>query len=167
MTILYHSLVTPNMFFGEMTPPSISLIGVAAFRQVINVGEEVYTINIQPTSDYLDIEAFQAISHELTPTSALHSEPLPTNEAELFTKVVPETYQYYFHVFSQEEANNMLPHHEFDHYIHLKITRHLTIAISTHSLAQSSVSCANSLMTCLARGSSDHLNCQVVHLFSL
>jgi len=33
-------------FFGEMTPPSISLIVVAAFKQLIDVGEEVYTINI-------------------------------------------------------------------------------------------------------------------------
>jgi len=40
-----------------MTPSSISLVGVAAFKQLINAGEEVYTINIQPTSDYLDIEA--------------------------------------------------------------------------------------------------------------
>ena len=44
-------------FFGKTTPPSISLIGVAAFKWVINVGEEVYTINIQPTSNYLDIVA--------------------------------------------------------------------------------------------------------------
>ena len=44
-------------FFGKMTPPSISLIGVAAFKQLIDVGEEVYTINIQLTSDYLDIVA--------------------------------------------------------------------------------------------------------------
>jgi len=44
-------------FFGEMTLPTISLIGVAAFKWLINVGEEVYTINIQPTSDYLDIMA--------------------------------------------------------------------------------------------------------------
>jgi len=33
-------------FFGEMTLPSISLIGVAALKQLINAGEEVYTINI-------------------------------------------------------------------------------------------------------------------------
>jgi len=43
--------------FGKMTPPSISLIGVAAFKQLIDVGEEVYTINIQLTSNYLDIMA--------------------------------------------------------------------------------------------------------------
>ena len=43
-------------FFGKMTPPSISMIGVVAFKQLINVGEE-YTINIQPTSNYLEIEA--------------------------------------------------------------------------------------------------------------
>jgi len=44
-------------FFSKMTPPSISLIGAAAFKWLINVGEEVYTINIQPTSNYLDLEA--------------------------------------------------------------------------------------------------------------
>jgi len=44
-------------FFSEKTLPSISLIGAAAFKRLIDVGEEVYTINIQPTSDYLDIAA--------------------------------------------------------------------------------------------------------------
>jgi len=38
-------------FFGKTTLPSISLIGVAAFKWLIDVGEEVYTINIQPTSN--------------------------------------------------------------------------------------------------------------------
>ena len=40
-----------------MTLPLISLIGAAAFKWLINVGEEVYTINIQLTSNYLDIMA--------------------------------------------------------------------------------------------------------------
>ena len=44
-------------FFGETTPPSISLIGAAAFKRLIDVHEEVYTINIQLTSNYLDISA--------------------------------------------------------------------------------------------------------------
>jgi len=44
-------------FFGKKTPPSLSLIGVAAFKRLIDAGEEVYTINIQLTSDYLDIVA--------------------------------------------------------------------------------------------------------------
>src|SRR5882724_153098 len=35
-------------FFGEMTLLSISLIGVAAFKWLIDASEEVYTINIQP-----------------------------------------------------------------------------------------------------------------------
>src|SRR5882672_10926852 len=43
-------------FFGEATPPSISLIRAAAFKHLIDTGEEVYTINIQPTSNYQDIE---------------------------------------------------------------------------------------------------------------
>jgi|SRR5882724_11659182 len=58
-------------FFSEMTLPSISLIGVAAFKWLIYMGEEVYTINIQPTSHYLEIKALHAISHQPTPTSAL------------------------------------------------------------------------------------------------
>jgi len=43
-------------FFGDSTH-NISLIGAAAFKQLINTGEEVYTINIQLTSEHLDIEA--------------------------------------------------------------------------------------------------------------
>ena len=31
-------------FFGKKTLPSISLIGAAAFKQLIDAGEEVYTI---------------------------------------------------------------------------------------------------------------------------
>src|SRR5882672_2615477 len=107
-------------FFGETTPPSISLIGAAAFKRLIDAGEEVYTINIQPTSDYQDIEALRAVSNTPAPTTALHSEPLPTDEAELFAKVVPEVYQDFFNVFSREEAKNMPPHREFDHKIHLE-----------------------------------------------
>jgi len=64
------------------------------------VGEEVYTINIQPTSEYMDIVALQAVGHQPTPMSSLHSEPLPTDEVELFTKVVPNVYQDFFDVFS-------------------------------------------------------------------
>src|SRR5882724_5769775 len=93
--------------FGETTLPSISLIGAAAFKWLIDVGEEVYTINIQLNNNYLDIDALQAISHQPAPMSTLHSEPLPTNEAELFTKVIPEAYQDFFDMFSQEEAKNM------------------------------------------------------------
>jgi len=45
----------------------------------------------------------------------------------------------------------MPPHREFDHEIHIEMTRHLLIATSTHSLAQNSGSCTSSSMTCLAR----------------
>jgi len=48
-----------------------------------------------------------------------------------------------------------------------RMTRHPLIATSTHSLAQSLGSCANSSTTCLARGSSDHCNHQVVPQSSL
>src|SRR5882724_8172480 len=60
------------------------------------------------------------IFNQPAPMSALHNEPLPTDEAELFTKVIPEAYQDFFDVFSQEEAKNMPPHCEFDHEIHLE-----------------------------------------------
>jgi len=45
--------------------------------------------------------ALQAVGHQPAPTSALHTEPLPTNEVELFAEVVPEVYQDFFDVFSQ------------------------------------------------------------------
>src|SRR5882724_3167837 len=48
-----------------------------------------------------------------------------------------------------------------------RMTRHLLIATSTHSLAQNSVSCTSSSTTCSARGSSDRHNHQVVPQFSL
>jgi len=83
-----------------MTLPSISLIGAAAFKQLINVGEEVYTINIQPISDYLGIKALQVTGHQPAPTCTIHSEPLPTHEVEHFSKVIPEAYQDSFNVFS-------------------------------------------------------------------
>ena len=109
-----------HKFFGKMTLPSISLIRAAAFKRLIDSGEEIYTINIQLKSNYEDIEALCAIGNTPTPTTALHSEPLLTNEAELFAKVVPEVYQDFFNVFSHEEAKNMPPHHKFDHKIHLE-----------------------------------------------
>jgi len=40
MTTLYLSFVTPTNFFGETTLPSISLIGAAAFKQLIDAGEK-------------------------------------------------------------------------------------------------------------------------------
>src|SRR5882672_729020 len=55
-------------FFSETTPPSISLIGAVAFKQLIDAGEEIYTINIQPTSDYQDIEALCTVGNTPTPT---------------------------------------------------------------------------------------------------
>jgi len=73
---LYLSLVTLEPeFFGETTLPSISLIGAAAFKWLIDVGEEMYTINIQPLVNFLDIVALQAVGSQPAPMSALHSEP--------------------------------------------------------------------------------------------
>jgi len=52
--------------------------------------------------------------------TTLHSEPLPTDEAKLFAKSHPQRVSRFLYVFSQEEAKNMPPHHEFDHKIHLE-----------------------------------------------
>src|SRR5882724_4938115 len=88
-------------FFSETTLPSIILIGVAAFEWLINVSKDIYTINIQLTSNYQDIKALRVIGSDPIPMTALHSEPLPTNEAKLFAKVIPEAYQHLFNVFSR------------------------------------------------------------------
>ena len=58
-------------FFGKKTPPLNSLIGAAALKQLIDGGEEVYTINIQPTSDYMDISALWAVGHQPAPMSTI------------------------------------------------------------------------------------------------
>src|SRR5467141_3231398 len=58
-------------FFGKTTLPSISLIRAAEFKWLINMGEEVYTINIQLTSNYQDIEALCTIGNNPAPTTAL------------------------------------------------------------------------------------------------
>src|SRR5882724_11359664 len=71
-------------------------------------------------TDRQNIEALRAVGNNPAPTTALHSEPLPTDEAELFAKVVPEAYHAFFDVFSREEAKNMPPRREFDHQIHLE-----------------------------------------------
>jgi len=68
----------------------------------------------------LGIAALRAVGSQPAPTSALHAEPLPTDKAELFAKVVPEAYQDFFDVFSREEAKNMPPHRKFDHEIHIE-----------------------------------------------
>ena len=153
-------------FFGTTTPPSISLIGAAAFKWLIDVGEEVYTINMQPTSNYQDIEVLRPVGNTPAPTTALHSEPLPTDEAELFAKVVPEVYQDLFNVFSwvfsREEAKNMPPHREFDHKIHLENDQ---TPPHSHIYPLSGTELglfASSSMTCLAKGSSNHPSPQQV-----
>src|SRR5882724_2804649 len=97
----------------------------------------------------------------------MHSEPLPTDKVELFTKIISEAYQDFLNVFSQEEAKNMPPHCDLTMKFTLRVTRHLLIATYTCSLPQSLVSYANSSMICSERGSSDHPSHQQVHLFSL
>ena len=47
------------------------------------------------------------------------TEPLPTDENELITKVIPPEYHDFFDVFSCEEAKLMPPHRPYDHTIDL------------------------------------------------
>ena len=68
-------------------------------------------------TDHKNIEALRAVGNNPTPTTALHSEPLLTDEAKFFAKVVPEVYHNLFDVFSRGEAKNMPPCREFDHQI--------------------------------------------------
>jgi len=51
--------------------PLVSLIGVAALKQLMDAGEKVYTINIQPTSDYQDIKPCEPSGKTPAPTTAL------------------------------------------------------------------------------------------------
>jgi len=53
--------------------------------------------------------------------SALHAEPF-YQWGRTLCQSLPEAYQDFFDVFSQEEAKNMPPHREFDHEIHLRMT---------------------------------------------
>ena len=53
-------------------------------------------------------------------TPVLPYEPLPMDENELITKVVPPEYHDFFDVFSHEEAKLMPPHHPCDHTINLE-----------------------------------------------
>jgi len=52
------------------------------------------------------------------PTSALHAEPLPTDEAELFAKVVPEAYRTFL-MYSREKRLRTCLSSRVDHEIHI------------------------------------------------
>jgi len=96
------SLVTPNRILWRNDTASISLIGAAALKWLIDVGEVVYTINIQPTSNYLDIAALHTVGSQPAPTSALHSEPPSINKRNYLPKSSLRAYKDFFDV-SQEK----------------------------------------------------------------
>src|SRR5882724_10547785 len=127
--------------FGKTTLPSISLIGVAAFKQLIDAVEEVFTINIQPTSNYLDIKALSAIGHQPAPMSTLHSEPLPTDKVELFTKSSLKHIKISLMCSHEKRLRTCLPIMCLTIKFTLRMTRCLLIATSIRPLAQSLVSC--------------------------
>ena len=96
----------------------ISLIGTTAFKKLIDVGEDVFTLHFQlftsPTAH------LQAVGNNLALTTALHAEPLPTDENELITKVIPPEYHDFFDVFSHEEVKLTPPHRPYAHTIDLE-----------------------------------------------
>jgi len=77
--IPYLSLVTPNLnSLANDTSFNQSDWG-SGLQALIDVGEEVYTINIQPTSDYLDIAALRAVGSQPAPCLLYTLSPfLPT-----------------------------------------------------------------------------------------
>ena len=61
-----------------------------------------------------------AVAHRPAPTSLLHGEVLPTDEAELLAKVVPNEYLDFVDVFSRQEAKAVPPHRSYDHKIEIE-----------------------------------------------
>ena len=104
--------------FTRRNSPSISLVGAAAFKKLIDVGEDVFSLHFRPVTD--PIATLRAVGNDPAPTTVLHAEPLPTDENELITKVVPPEYHDFFNVFSREEAKLMPPHRPYDHTIDLE-----------------------------------------------
>ena len=109
---LYDPLPFPEKFdavpFTQWNPPLISLIGTTAFKKLIDVSDDVFSLHLRPSTD--PIANLRAVGNDLAPTTALHAEPLPTDENELISKVVPPEYHDFFNVFSREEAKLMPPH---------------------------------------------------------
>ena len=66
------------------------------------------------------IANLRAVGNDPAPTTVLHAKPLPMDENELITKVVPPEYHDFFNVFSHEEAKLMPPHRPYDHTIDLE-----------------------------------------------
>ena len=118
----YDPLPFPEEFdtvpFTRRNPPRISLIGAATFKKLIDIGEDVFSLHCRPFTD--PIANLRAVGNDPAPTTALHAEPLPTDENELITKVVPPEYHDFFDVFSREEVKLMPPHRPYDHTIDLE-----------------------------------------------
>ena len=98
----YDPLPFPEEFetvpFIRQDPPPISLIGTAAFKKLIDVGEDVFSLHFPPFTS--PIANLRAVGNDLAPTTVLHAEPLSTDENELISKVVPPEYHDFFDVFS-------------------------------------------------------------------
>ena len=118
----YDPLPFPEEFdtipFTRRNPPPISLISAAVFKKLIDVREDMFSLHFHPFTD--PIANLRAVGNDLAPTTALHAEPLPTDENELITKLVPPEYHDFFNVFSREEAKLMPPHRPYDHTIDLE-----------------------------------------------
>ena len=78
----YNPLPFPEEFdtvpFTRRTPPPISLIGATAFKKLIVVGEDVFSLHFRPFTDR--IANLRAVGNDPALTMELHAEPLPTDE---------------------------------------------------------------------------------------
>ena len=106
--------------FTPCAPPPISIVRAGAFKKLMDSGEEIFTFHYKPHTSSTTAVSLRAVGNDPAPTTALHSEPLPTDEGELITKVVPSEYHDFFDVFSREEAKLMPPHCMYDHTIDLE-----------------------------------------------
>ena len=121
--MLPDSLPFPNGFATDIRKrdiPRISLVGAAAFKKLIDAGEDIYSFHFTPSPPMPKSENLFAVAHRPAPTSLLHGEVLPTDEAELLAKVVPNEYLDFVDVFSRQEAKAVPPHRSYDHKIEIE-----------------------------------------------
>ena len=98
------------ILFTRCTPPPISIIGATTFKKLIDQGYDIFMLNVRLATPPTKQTHLRAIGNDPAPTTALHAEPLPTDEGALIAKVVPPEYHDFFDVFSREEAKLMPLH---------------------------------------------------------
>ena len=89
------SLYNPLLFLEEMDtipfkrqePPPITLVRAMAFKELMDQGNEVFTLSYMPVSPSEGTTQLRAVGNDPAPTTALYAEPLPMDKGELITKV--------------------------------------------------------------------------------